>query len=131
MLPGLAVYRALYLMMEDSAALVGSALIELGSAVAIGLTGGRAVHRRVSRPAPVRTGRSGAPRDPPVPRPLPLTGRRQSCHSQETRISSINGPAACCWLLAVEKVITYNLPPCSTHRWVWETSTSLLVRVTT
>jgi uncharacterized membrane protein YjjP (DUF1212 family) len=37
MLPGLAVYRALYLMMEDSAALVGSALIELGSAVAIGL----------------------------------------------------------------------------------------------
>ena len=37
MLPGLAAYRALYLMMEDSAALVGSALIELGSAVAIGL----------------------------------------------------------------------------------------------
>jgi len=35
--PGLAAYRALYLMMEDSAALVGSALIELGSAVAIGL----------------------------------------------------------------------------------------------
>lgn len=37
MLPGLAVYRALFLMMEDSAGLVGTAIVELVSAVSIGI----------------------------------------------------------------------------------------------